>query len=71
MMCVKKLLWSSCFLRTTGRLILNEVSLVSAISPFARIQVVQFDGLSYREQVSYVRLQVSSHAVVICTPCMI
>lgn len=37
--------------RTTSRLILNEISLVAAISPFVRVQVVQFDGLSYREQV--------------------
>lgn len=39
------------FFRTTSRLILNEISLISAISPFVRVQVVQFDGLSYREQV--------------------
>lgn len=41
--------------RTTSRLILNEISLVSAISPFVRVQVVQFDGLSYREQIALIQ----------------
>ena len=38
--------------RLSNRRILNEDGLLNAVSQFVKIQVVQFDSLSYREQVS-------------------
>lgn len=37
--------------RSINRRILNEEDIVSALSKFVRVEVVQFDALSYREQV--------------------
>jgi hypothetical protein len=42
-----------CLVRRSGnRRILNEDEMVAALSKFVRVEVVQFDALSYREQVS-------------------
>ncbi len=40
--------------RSKNRRILNEDGLVAALSKLVKVQVLQFDALSYREQVSYV-----------------
>ena len=42
-----------CLVRRSGsRRILNEEEVVIALSKFVKVEVVQFDALSYREQVS-------------------
>ena len=42
-----------CLVRRSGnRRILNEEEIVAALSKFVRVEVVQFDILSYREQVN-------------------
>lgn len=41
--------------RSINRRILNEEDIVSALSKFVRVEVVQFDALSYREQVAQMR----------------
>jgi len=40
--------------RSLNRRILNEDGLISAVSKFVGIRVVQFDAISYTEQVQYV-----------------
>jgi len=40
--------------RSLNRRILNEDGLISAVSKFVGIRVVQFDAISYAEQVQYV-----------------
>ena len=43
-----------CLARRSGnRRILNEEEVVAALSKFVRVEVVQFDALSYREQVTH------------------
>ena len=51
-----------CLTRRSGsRRVLNEDEVVEALSKFVHVEVVQFDALSYREQVcGCVRVQVST-----------
>ena len=42
--------------RSTSRRILNEDEVVAALSKFVQVEVVQFDALSYREQVGHTPL---------------
>ena len=40
--------------RSSNRRILNEDEVVAALSKFVRVEVVQFDALSYHEQVRWI-----------------